>query len=116
MVSELYDVMLDGKVLFTGTNLEISLQYGMKPSFRAGHFIRNGWKLKRIYTLAEHKKDVPVTTDPLYEQIAEKLKEQGNTICSKKNKDRIVKKLEENGIKVDATMMSDRWGYVLWAA
>ena len=115
MVAEYYDVTLDGKVLFTGTNPEIARRYGMQPSFRAGHFIKQGWKLKRIYTLQEHEKDVPITTDPLYEQIVEILQKNGNTICSKKNKDRIVKKLAYNGIKVDATMMSDKWGYVLWA-
>ena len=115
MVDQYYDVTLDGRVLFTGTNLEIARRYGLQQSFRANQFISRGWKLKRIYTLVPHKTDVPIVTDPLYEQIKDSLKMNGNTICPKKNKDRIVKKLEENGIKVDATMMSDRWGYVLWA-
>ena len=115
MVAEWYDVMLGDKVVFVGTNPMIARKYGMQQSFRAGHFIKQGWKLKRIYTLVPHRKDVPITTDPLYEQICDDLKRSGNTICSKKNKDRIVKKLADNGIKVDATMMSDRWGYVLWA-
>ena len=115
MVAEYFDVMLGDKVVFVGTNQQIADMYGLQPSFRANNFIKRNCKLKSIYGLAPHKEEVVIVQDPQYEEIVKSLKANGNTICSKKNKDRIVKKLADNGIKVDATMMSDRWGYVLWA-
>lgn len=114
VVPERFDVILDGKVIFVGTNTEIADHFGMQPSFRAGNLIRNGWKLKRIYTLAAHKKEVKIVKDPQYEDIARQLKITPNTIVMH-DKDRIVRKLARNGIKVRAELMSDKTGWVLWA-
>lgn len=118
MVAEYYDVMLGDKVVFVGTNLQIAKRYGMQQSFRAGHFIKQGWRLKRIYTLVPHKSDVPIITDPCYDDALWHLKyaENHNFYCDRTDKDRIVKKLAENGILVDARKTSDKKGYVLWAA
>jgi len=114
MKAEYFDVILDGKVVFVGTNPMIAEQYGLKPSFRAKQFIDRGWKMKRIYTLAIHKEPVKIVKDPQYEDIVRQLKITPNTIVMQ-DKDRIVRKLARNGIKVKAELMSDKKGWVLWA-
>lgn len=114
VVPERFDVILDGKVIFVGTNREIADHFGMKPSFRAGNLIKMGYKMQRIYNLATHTEDVKIVDDPQYEDIARQLKITPNTIVMH-DKDRIVRKLARNGIKVRAELMSDKTGWVLWA-
>lgn len=113
MVAEYYDVMLDDKVVFIGTNHEIARRYGMQQSFRANHFIKQGWKLKRIYTLVPHSKDVPIITDPLYEQTKWLIETYRNAYL-RNDAERIQKKLKKVGINTKMIPTSDRKGCVLW--
>ena len=99
-----WDVTLDGKLVFTGTDRQI-----------AEHFNRRNYKIQHIYKVEPHKngrEDAP--KDPVYEEIIRQLKITPNTIVMK-DKDRIVRKLARNGIKVRAELMSDKKGWVLWA-
>ena len=117
MDRDLYDVMEKGKVVYTGTNSQIIETYNLQPCFRGSVYAKFNYKIHRKFNVRKHEDDVVIHTDPSYDEALWHLKytPNNNYYISARKKDRIVKKLEENGIKVDVRITSDRKGYVLWA-
>ena len=111
----IWDVTLNGKLVYTGTDRQIAEHFGLENKFRGSLYCRRNYKIQHIYKVEPHKngrEDAP--KDPVYEDIIRQLKITPNTIVMQ-DKDRIVRKLARNGIKVRAELMSDKTGWVLWA-
>ena len=114
---DLYDVMDGDKVVYTGTNSQIIEIYNLKPSFRGSVYSKHNYKVHRKYHVRLHgETEEVVDKDQFYDKCLWHFKYMGNSnfYCPAKKKDKLVAKLEENGIKVDVRITSDRKGYVLW--
>ena len=111
-----WDVTLDGKRVFTGTDRQIAERFGLAERFRGSKYYKHAYKIKNMYRVFPHepkREDAP--KDPLYEQT-KWLIEHFHNAYLRKDAERIQQKLLEEGISTELRQTSDRKGYVLWAA
>ena len=114
MVEQKWDILLDGKRVYYGTNREIQEHYDMKRAFRGSQYCKLGWRVKGVYTVAPHDKKVnDMPSDPSYDTALRLLKQYHNAFV-RYDGERIKRKLARNGIKTDLVMATDGQGCVLW--
>lgn len=108
-----WDVVENGKTIFTGTDREIAERFGLCNKFRGSEYWHRNYRILHRYHVEPCRKDREQRFDEAYSNMVLMLKEYHNYYV-RKEPEKVAERLKKDGINVEIRNTSDRKGYVLW--